>query len=412
MDMNEHNIRGAFPILEREVYSKRFVYFDNAATSQKPRSVLELQEAVYARSNANIHRAVHLLSAEATDLYEKGRSAVVEFINAQPEGCVILTSGATASFNLLAHSFTDRFVGKGDAIVISEAEHHSNLVPWQMACKRKGAELRFIPVDESGELDLEAYDRLLDEKVKLVSVAQVSNVLGIVNPVREMVEMAHAKGIPVAVDGAQGVVHAESDVAALGCDFYIFSGHKIYAPAGTGILYGKRALLEEMPPFFGGGDMVGTVTLDGATYAPLPLKFEAGTPNFAAAACYAPAMEFASEMRGNDAVLAEERRIMMFLVEQLSKIGGLRIAGLPKDMGKKVPVISFSVEGAHPEDMALILDKMGIAVRSGLMCAEPLVRKFSKKGLLRISLLPYNTMDEAEFFMESLQRTLKMLKAI
>ena len=214
------------------------------------------------------------------------------------------------------------------------------------------------------------------------------------------------------MDGAQGVVHAEADVAALGCDFYIFSGHKIYAPAGTGILYGKRALLEELPPFFGGGDMVGTVTLEGTTYAPLPLKFEAGTPNFPAAACYVPALEFATRMRENNAVGAEEHRIMMFLVEQLQKINGLKITGMPKDMEKKVSVISFSVEGAHPEDMALILDKMGIAVRSGLMCAEPLVRKFSDKGLLRISLLPYNTMDEAEYFMECLHRTLKMLKAI
>ena len=407
-----NSIREEFPILEREVYGKRFVYFDNAATSQKPRSVLGLQESIYTESNANIHRAVHRLSAEATDLYEKGRAAVAGFINAQPDGCVVITSGATASFNLLAHSFVQRFVGRGDVILVSEAEHHSNLVPWQMACERVGAQMRYIPVDSRGEISLEEYGKLLDEQVRLVSVAQVSNVLGIVNPIREMVEMAHAKGIPVAVDGAQGVVHSEADVASLGCDFYIFSGHKIYAPAGTGILYGKRALLEEMPSFFGGGDMVGTVTLQSTTYAPLPLKFEAGTPNFPAAACYAPALEFASRMRDDAAAKAEERRIMMFLVEQLLKVDGLEIAGLPKNMEKKVPVISFSVEGAHPEDMALILDKMGIAVRSGLMCAEPLVRKFSDKGLLRISLLPYNTMDEAEYFMECLHRTLKMLKAI
>lgn len=412
MILNGNNIREAFPILERSVYGKRFVYFDNAATSQKPREVLELHDTIYRNSNANIHRAVHRLSAEATDLYEQGRAAVARFINAGEDGCVILTSGATASFNLLAHSFTDRFVGKGDRILVSEAEHHSNLVPWQLACDRVGAELGFIPVDDRGEIILDEYERMLDGRVKLVSVAQVSNVLGIVNPIREMVSMAHAKGIPVAVDGAQGVVHSESDVTALGCDFYIFSGHKIYAPAGTGVLYGKRALLEEMPPFFGGGDMVGTVTFEGTTYAPLPLKFEAGTPNYPAAACYAPALKMAEAMRSDADVFHEERRIVMFLVEQLQKINGLRIAGLPRDMGNKVPVISFSVEGAHPEDMALILDKMGIAVRSGLMCAEPLVRKFSDKGLLRISLLPYNTMDEAEYFMECLKKTLAMLKAI
>ena len=405
-----NNIRDAFPILGREVYGKRFVYFDNAATSQKPAAVLELHDRIYRESNANIHRAVHRLSSEATDLYEQGRSAVVRFINAQPDGCVIITSGATASFNLLAHSFVQRYVGKGDRILVSEAEHHSNLVPWQMACERVGAELVAIPVEENGEISLERFGSMLDSRVKLVSVAQISNVLGIVNPIKDIVEMAHAKGIPVAVDGAQGVVHAESDVAALGCDFYIFSGHKIYAPAGTGILYGKRALLEDMPPFFGGGDMVGTVSIEKTTYAPLPLKFEAGTPNFPAAACYAPALEFADTLRKDAAIRAEERRIMMFLVEQLLKIDGLRIAGLPKDMGKKVPVISFSVEGAHPEDMALILDKMGIAARSGLMCAEPLVRKYSENGLLRISLLPYNTMDEAGYFLECLGRTLKMLR--
>ncbi|MBO4571850.1 MAG: SufS family cysteine desulfurase [Bacteroidales bacterium] len=409
MDVNGHNIRKEFPVLGREVYGKRFVYFDNAATSQKPTGVLELHDRIYRESNANIHRAVHRLSAEATDLYEKGRSAVAEFINAQPDGCVIITSGATASFNLLAHSFVQRFVGNGDKILVSEAEHHSNLVPWQLACERVGAELVAIPIEESGEISLDKFESLLDSRVKLVSVAQVSNVLGIVNPIKEMVALAHAKGIPVAVDGAQGVVHSDCDVAELGCDFYIFSGHKIYAPAGTGILYGKRALLEEMPPFFGGGDMVGTVTFEKTTYAPLPLKFEAGTPNFPAAACYAPALEFADAVRKNAALRAEERCIMMFLVERLLKIDGLHIAGLPKDMEKKVPVISFSVEGAHPEDMALILDKMGIAVRSGLMCAEPLVRKYSENGLLRISLLPYNTMDEAEYFLECLDRTLKML---
>lgn len=410
MSMIEDNIRCLFPALQQKVYGKDWVYFDNAATSQKPQDVLDLQQLMSGRVNANIHRAMHKISGDATDLYEQGRAAVARFINAPEDGCVIFTSGATASFNLLAHSFVERFISTGDKILISEAEHHSNIVPWQLACARAGAELVVLPVEENGTLDLTRFEKMLDSKVKLVSVAQISNVLGVINPVKEIVEIAHSKGIPVAVDGAQGVVHADADVQKLGCDFYIFSGHKIYAPTGTGVLYGKRKLLEEMPPYMGGGDMVDTVTFAKTTYAPLPLKFEAGTPNYVAASCYAPALKFAQQMRDNAEVAENEKKITAFLVEQLQAIDGLHLYGLPEDLGQKAPVFSFTVDGTHPSDIAQIIDKMGVAVRSGLMCAEPLIRRFSDVGMVRASILPYNTLAEAEYFISSLKRTINMLK--
>ncbi len=410
MSMNENSIRSLFPALHQKVYGKEWVYLDNAATSQKPLQVLELQQLMSSQVNANIHRAVHKISGDATDLYEKGREAVARFINAPEDGCVIFTSGATASFNLLATCFTERFIGRGDKVLISEAEHHSNIVPWQIACARVGAELVVVPVEENGTLNVGKFAAMLDDKVRIVSITQISNVLGVVNPIREIVEIAHSKGIPVAVDGAQGVVHSETDVQALGCDFYIFSGHKIYTPTGTGILYGKRALLDEMPPYMGGGDMVDTVSFARTTYAPLPLKYEAGTPNYIGASCYAPALEFASRMRSSAEVKANERKMVEFLVEHLLKIDGLHLYGLPEDLSAKAPVFSFTVDGTHPSDIAQIIDKMGVAVRSGLMCAEPLIRRFSDVGMVRASLLPYNTIDEAEYFIKSLERTIDMLK--
>jgi len=410
MDGLIENIRSNFPVLEEKPYGKNLVYFDNAATSQRPECVLEMQNALSSKHNANIHRAVHKLSADATEAYEVGRAAVKSFINAPADGSVIFTSGATASFNLLANCFVQRYLNAGDKVLVSEAEHHSNIVPWQLACAAKGAELCVIPVEDNGEIDLEKFEALLDDKVKIISIAQISNVLGIVNPIGQIIEIAHSKGIPVAVDGAQGVVHADCDVQALDCDIYIFSGHKIYAPTGTGILYGKNKYLEEMPPFFGGGDMVDTVTFAKTTYAPLPLKYEAGTPNFTGQACFAPALQFASQMRENAEIHAAERRNLEFLVEHLLGIEGLHIYGLPKDMNLKAPVISMTIDGTHPSDIATILDKMGIAVRSGLMCAEPLIRRFSDKGMLRASLLPYNTLEECEYFVKCLNRTINMLK--
>ena len=411
MDNLALELRNRFPGLQATVYGRPLVYLDNAATSQRPESVIALQAQLSERENANIHRAVHKLSQDATDRYEAGRSAVQRYLNADPEaGCVVFTSGATASFNLLATCFSARYLQRGDKILISEAEHHSNIVPWQMACERTGAELVVVPVEPDGTLSVCEVEKRLDNHVKLVSIAQISNVLGVVNPVREIIALAHTKGIPVAVDGAQGVVHADCDVQALDCDFYIFSGHKIYAPTGTGILYGKRRFLEEMPPYMGGGDMVDTVSFERTTYNTLPLKYEAGTPNFTGQACFAPALELADTLRKSAEVKAQERAIVAYLAEELPRIEGLQIFGQPADLEAKIPLFSLTVDGTHPTDIAQILDKLGIAVRSGWMCAEPLVRRFSDRGMLRASFLPYNTLDEAEVFVAGLKRAVKMLK--
>lgn len=404
-------MRSRFPILQTQVYGKRLVYFDNAATSQRPVGVLDLQNRICAESNANIHRAMHKLSIDATEYYEEGRRAVERFINADKAGgCVVFTSGATAAFNLLATCFTERYISEGDKVLVSEAEHHSNIVPWQIALARKGAELVVLPVDDRGGLRMDLLDGMLDERVKLVSIAHVSNVLGIVNPVDTIIAKAHAKGIPVALDGAQGIVHTDVDVQKLDCDFYIFSGHKIYAPTGTGVLYGKRRFLEEMPPFMGGGDMVDTVSFARTTYAELPLKYEAGTPNYVAASCYAPALELAETLRGSASVRENERMLVRRMYDVLHSVDGLHVWGEPEDEALKTPVFSFTVEGTHPTDIAQLLDKMGVAVRSGLMCAEPLVKRFSETGMVRASLLPYNTAEEVEIFGKSLKRAVDMLR--
>ncbi len=397
------DFREQFPSLCREVYGRKLVYFDNAATMQKPDSVIEMQARISRSSNANVHRAVHRLSSEATDLYEAGREAVRTFIGAEDRGNIILTSGATASLNLLASSFSQRYFTPGSKVLVSLAEHHSNIVPWQMACQRTGAVLEVIPVNGRGEIELDELEKRLDGSVKIISVAHISNVLGVVNPIREITALAHSRGIPVAVDGSQGIVHEKVDVKDIGCDFYAFSGHKIYAPTGTGVLYGKKEFLEEMPPVWGGGEMVGTVTFERTTYAGLPVKFEAGTPNFTGAACFVPALKAAEE-----AVMDPD--IVPFLAEELQKIEGLKIYGLPDDLSRKAPLFSFTVEGAHPEDMAHILDKLGIAVRSGLMCAEPLISTYSSTGMLRASIAPYNTMEECGYFIRSLRKVLGMLR--
>lgn len=411
MEITKEYIRSLFPALSQQVYGKNLVYFDNAATSQRPQSVIELQNGLYSRSNANVHRAMHKLSVDATGFYERGRDAVSRFINADENaGSVIFTSGATASFNLLAACFTQKYIREGDKVLITEAEHHSNIVSWQIALAAKGAHLVVLPVDERGQISLERYCGMLDDRVRLVSVAHISNVLGVVNPVKEMIVAAHAKGIPVALDGAQGIIHANVDVQDLDCDFYIFSGHKIYAPCGTGILYGKKKYLEEMPPYMGGGDMVDTVSFERTTFASLPLKYEAGTPNFAGQACFAPALELASAIREDAGMQDGERELKEYMMEKLLGVAGLHLYGNPVDIAEKAPVFSFTVDGTHPSDMAQILDKTGIAVRSGLMCAEPLVRKFSQVGMLRASLLPYNTKDEVDYFIKNLTRVVSMLK--
>lgn len=404
-------IREEFPALHQQVWGKPLIYLDNAATTQKHRKVLELQERMSSLTNANIHRALHKLSADATDMYEAGREAVRLFLGAESREEIIFTSGATAALNLIASSLVRSHMIPGDKVLVCEAEHHSNIVPWQLACEAFGRSVEVLPVEENGEISLERLSELLeaDDRIRILTVNHISNVLGIINPVAEIVRLAHSKGVLVVIDGAQGVVHDKVSVKEMDCDFYVFSGHKIYAPTGIGVLYGKRSLLESMPPYMGGGDMVDSVSFSGTTYAPLPLKFEAGTPNFVAAACLKPALEFATAVRDDVQVRECERRIVTAMVGELQQIEGLRICGLPQDLSLKTPIFSLSIEGVHPSDAAQMLDKMGIAVRSGLMCAEPIVSRFSDQGLLRVSFAPYNTFFECETFISKLKLVINML---
>ncbi len=407
MDKATANFRSRFPALAQQVYGKPLVYFDNAATSQKPDCVIEMLEKMNAEACANVHRAVHRLALDATDLYQQGREAAAAFIGA-PADEVIFTSGTTAAINLVASCYTRVNLKKGDKILITEAEHHSNLVPWQMACAIYGTSLLVTPVGEDGTLDMEAFRRQLDNGVKLVAVAHISNVLGVENPLREIIAAAHEAGAVVLVDGAQGIVHDRVDVKALDCDFYAFSGHKIYAPTGIGILYGKRELLEKMPPYMGGGDMVDRVSFEKTTYGPLPLKFEAGTQNIAAAACLAPAMKLAREVQEDAALQAATEATDRLMAEQLATIEGLHCPSLANPLRKGI--FSFCIDGVHPADAAQIMDKMGVAVRTGFMCAEPLIRKYSEHGMMRASLMPYNTPEEVEIFIAALKRAITMLR--
>ena len=404
-----HEIRSMFPVLSRKVHGKDLVYFDNAATSQRPQSVVDQWNSITAYSNANIHRAVHCLADEATQAYEASRDAVKEFLNAEFREEIIFTSGTTHSINLVAFSFGEAFVNEGDEVIVSEAEHHSDIVPWQMMCQRKGAVLKVLPVDDSGYLMVDKLDELITERTRILAVTHISNVLGIINPVKEIIEKCHSKGVPVLVDGAQGVVHCKVDVQDLDCDFYTFSGHKMYAATGTGVLYGKKKWLDSIPPYMGGGEMVGTVSFSGTTYAPLPMKFEAGTQNFASTATLKSAIEFVNLL--NDSKLIEySDKVRDYLLDVLTSDSRIRLFGVPRGTNDdKIPLFSFAVNGVHHEDLALILDKMGIAVRSGQMCAEPLMDRFGVTGMLRVSLAPYNTMEEAEYFVKCLDRAINML---
>ena len=407
--MNINDIRAMFPALSRKVYGKDLVYFDNAATSQRVQSVLDEWNRVSSESNANIHRAVHRLADEATQAYEQARDAVKDYLNAQTREEIVFTSGTTAAINLVAFSFGEAFVGAGDEVIVTEAEHHSNIVPWQMMCKRKGAVLKVLPVDENGYIKVENLDELLTEKTRIVACTHISNVLGIINPIKEIIEMCHSKDVPVLVDGAQGAVHCKVDVQDLDCDFYVFSGHKLYAATGTGVLYGKKKWLDAMPPYMGGGEMVGTVTFAETTYAPLPMKFEAGTQNFASAATLKPAIEFINLLNDNELIKYNDD-IRDYLLDVLSNDERINLYGVPRGTNEnKIPLFSFTVKGVHHEDLALILDKMGIAVRSGQMCAEPLMDRFGVTGMLRVSVAPYNTMEEAQYFVKCLNRAIDML---
>ena len=405
--MSVPEIRSQFPILSRSVYGKPLVYLDNAATAQRPAAVASLWQKLALEENANIHRAVHHLAAQATDAYEGARDVVRDFLHASAREEIIFTSGATASINLVAFSYGEAFVHEGDEVVVSVAEHHSNIVPWQMLCKRKKAVLKVLDIRENGVLAVESLEKLISQRTKIVAISHISNVLGLVNPVREIVEKCHKLGIPVLVDGAQGVVHEKVDVQELDCDFYAFSGHKLYAATGTGVLYGKKKWLDAMPPYMGGGEMIETVRFSGTTYAPLPEKFEAGTQNFNGAPTLVPAIEMVKAMRASAAVQKEQEAILEYVYSKLTEDERVVLYGTEKSA--KIPLFSFGVKGAHHEDLALILDKMGIALRSGQMCAEPLMDRLGVTGLLRASFAPYNTLEEAKYFIERLNKAINML---
>ncbi|MDR1681192.1 MAG: cysteine desulfurase [Prevotellaceae bacterium] len=402
---NSTTIRRDFPALQQQVYGKPLIYLDSAATAQKPQCVIDTVNAMHTQWNANVHRAVHYLAVQCTERYEQARETVRRFIHALSAQEIIFTSGTTAAINLLAFSFGERWVGAGDEILVTEAEHHSNIVPWQQLCARKGATLKVAPVDDSGRLQTDALAALIGERTRLVCVAHISNVLGIVNPVKEIVQLAHARGVPVLIDGAQGIVHEPVDVQALGCDFYAFSGHKLYAPTGIGVLYGKERYLEQMPPWQGGGDMIASVSFAGTTFADLPLKFEAGTANYIGACGLAAAIGYMESLPAAEAHRYEQA-LADYTVRRLSAIEGLRMYGAATP---KTGVVSFTVDGVHPLDAATILDKSGIAIRTGHLCAEPLMRRFGVHGMLRVSPAFYNTPDEIDTLTAALQKVRKMI---
>lgn len=404
--MTVQEIRNQFPALASKVYGKPLVYLDNAASSQRPLSVIAEWTKLVEMGNANIHRAVHHLAGVATEAYESTRDFIAEYLNASSREEIVFTYGTTSGINLVAFSFGEAFVEEGDEIVVSTAEHHSNIVPWQMLCERKKAVLKVLDIEENGELDLDQLPQLLTARTKLVAVTHISNVLGIVNPIQEIVRICHSKGIPVLVDGAQGIVHQKVDVRALDCDFYAFSGHKVYAATGTGVLYGKRKWLDQMPPYMGGGEMIETVRFSGTTYAPLPEKFEAGTQNFNAVPTLVPALKMHQSF---SEIIDYQNNILDFCYKELTGDPRIVLYGTPVNPADKIPVFSFAVKGVHHEDLALILDKMGIALRSGQMCAEPLMDRLGVTGLLRASFAPYNTLKEAQYFIESLHKAVNML---
>ena len=407
--MKTEELRKEFPILSRKVNGRDLVYFDNAATSQRPRSVIEEWNRLTSYSNANIHRAVHTMAEECTEAYEQARDAVRAYINAASREEIIFTSGATASINLVAYTFGERFVSEGDEIIVAECEHHSDMVPWYMLCRRKNAKLVKLPVDDNGRLDTEILKSMIGERTRLVAVAHVSNVLGIVNPVEEIVRIAHSKNVPVLVDGAQGIVHCEVDVRKLDCDFYAFSGHKMYAATGTGVLYGKRRWLEQLPPFMGGGEMIASVSFKDVKFADIPMRYEAGTQNFASSATLKQACDLLNLLKDRE-LNQNFEQICLSMQNCLKNFDGLKIYGNAEVGSDRAPLWSFTVEGVHHEDLAILLDKMGVAVRSGQMCAEPLMERFGVSGMLRVSLAPYNTIEEVEYFGEALDRAVGMLR--
>lgn len=400
------NIRSQFPILGSEVYGHRLVYLDSGATAQKPECVINEIDRLHRELNANVHRGVHYLSEQATDRFEAARERVRQFIGAASASEIVFTSGATASLNLVAASWCEANLRRGDNIVVSEMEHHSNLVPWYMAAQRFGAELRVLRFDDSGALRYDMLPELIDDRTRVVAVTQASNVLGTRPDLEKVIAAAHAVGAIAVVDGCQGVVHGGVDVAALDCDFYAFSGHKLYGPTGIGVLYGKERLLDAMPPYMGGGDMVDRVSFEKITYAPLPLKFEAGTSNFIGAIGLGRAIEWLQEFDPAE-VAAHEQDLLDYAARSLSEIDGMRIYGNTPD---KCAIISFNVEGAHHYDIGMILDKMGIAVRTGMHCAEPVMTHYGVQGMCRASFAIYNTREEIDRLTAGVQRAVRMLR--
>ena len=399
-------IRADFPILQRQMNGQPLVFLDSAASSQKPVQVLEAMDRYYRQHHANVHRGVYQLSQEATDMFEEARRAVARFIHAPSEEEVIFVRGTTEAINLVASSFGRSFLKEGDEVLITWMEHHSNIVPWQLICEQTGARLRVVPISDEGVLDMEAFAKMIEGPVKIVAVTHVSNTLGTVNPIRQIVDMAHERGIPVLADGAQAVPHMPIDVQALDVDFYAFSGHKMYGPTGIGVLYGKRQWLEKMPPYHGGGEMIARVTFEKTTWNELPFKFEAGTPDIAGTVGLHAAIDYIESV-GREAIAAHEGELLRYGMELLAPIPGMRLIGTAP---KKAGVISFVVDGAHPYDLGTLLDKMGIAVRTGHHCTEPLMDRFGVPGTVRASLGIYNTPEELEYLAKAVEKAAHMLR--
>ena len=400
-------IREDFPILSREVHGKPLVYLDNAATTQKPLCVLDAMRDEYLNENANVHRGVHYLSVQATELHEQARETVRRFLNAKSTSEIVFTRGTTEGLNLIASTFTEAMMEPGDEVIVSVMEHHSNIVPWQLAARRKGMRLRVIPMTDDGVLDMEAYDNLFNEKTRIVSVAHVSNVLGTVNPVEDIVRIAHDNGVPCVVDGAQSAPHMKVDVQKLGCDFYVCSGHKMYGPTGIGVLYGKEEWLDRLPPYQGGGEMIDHVSFDKTTFEKPPLKFEAGTPDYIATHGLAVAIDY-MERLGMDNIERHERELTAYALQRLSAIDGMHIYGPHDQLHSHDAVVSFNVGNIHHMDMGTLLDQLGIAVRTGHHCAQPLMDRLGVLGTVRASFALYNTKHEIDVLAEGIERVSKM----
>lgn len=401
-DINK--VREDFPILSRQIYGKPLVYFDNGATTQKPLCVLDAMRNEYLNVNANVHRGVHYLSQQATDLHEAARETVRKFINAPKVEEVIFTRGTTESLNLVVSSFGDRFLSEGDEVIVSVMEHHSNIVPWQLLAAKKGIAIKVIPMTDEGDVIMEEYEKLFNEKTRIVSITQVSNVLGTINPVKEMIRIAHEHEVPVMVDGAQSTPHMKVDVQDLDCDFFAFSGHKIYGPTGIGVLYGKEKWLDEMPPYQGGGEMIESVSFEKTTFEKLPFKFEAGTPDYVATHGLATALDYVTEL-GLDNIFAHEQELTRYAMEQMKEIPGMRLFGTSQH---KDAVISFLVGDIHHLDMGTLLDRLGIAVRTGHHCAEPLMHRLGISGTVRASFALYNTKEEVDALVAGIKRVSQM----